>query len=254
MVPRVSSRTEEFGYLLDHRESWLSFVDDVYETDKQGRLTANGFLMCVTTSYFHEFVKRRGLPAVLEKAHHHDRRRSRPSCDQARSSQDTADASLNTVLMSLVVVGLWPCAQAPTGGGASAPADSRPGSAGHGPPHHHGTGLPEGGGGVRQVRRTAVISDICWLAWHERFFGEGASSLVREVLGAVISATDWSFCCIISTRREARDRSITLLLRCRVWLQAGCRMPEELHGPHDEEGGGSWRHPAVRVSRTADCY
>lgn len=91
--PRASSRTDEFGYLLDHRESWLSFVDDVYETDKQGRLTANGFLMCVTASYFHKFVKRRGLSAVLEKAHHHARRRSRPSCDQANSSQDTADAS-----------------------------------------------------------------------------------------------------------------------------------------------------------------
>lgn len=26
----------------------------------------------------------------------------------------------------------------------------------------------------------------------------------------MISATDWSFCCIISTRREARDRSISL--------------------------------------------
>lgn len=41
----LCDRTEEYGYLLDNRESWLNYMDDVFETDKKGKLTAHGFLM-----------------------------------------------------------------------------------------------------------------------------------------------------------------------------------------------------------------
>jgi hypothetical protein len=39
------NRSQEFGYLLDYREAWLSYMDDLYETDKRGKLTYKGWLM-----------------------------------------------------------------------------------------------------------------------------------------------------------------------------------------------------------------
>jgi hypothetical protein len=38
-------RSHEFGYLLDYREAWLSYMEDLYQTDKKGKLTYQGWLM-----------------------------------------------------------------------------------------------------------------------------------------------------------------------------------------------------------------
>ena len=35
---------QDFGYLLESREAWISYMDDVYGTDGQGQLTAQGFI------------------------------------------------------------------------------------------------------------------------------------------------------------------------------------------------------------------